>query len=638
VRRVLLACAVMALGSIAVAIPQKQSSSSGYGAPLVVLAQGISARALALGPGDSVFASLANPANRAFALGFSSASSPASLSPALNLIAGTGVVGSLGDGGAASSAQLNLESGLLYQRSGIAVASDGAVYIADTGNSTIRRIAGPASTEPGVIRSVAGRWAARQSITLSRPLGVALDRAGNLYIADQTAGALDVLRQDNGVLATLAQVSSPASVAVTADGAEAFVASPENGSVFALDLPQGSLRAVTGLNKQPQSAENPPCSSGSNQVCPAGLALDGAGNLFVSDTTFGRIIRVDAHTGKVTSAITNLHAPGAIAFDQQGRDLYISEQGLDRLVKAEGMGDPVGNLSISPGSWAFANEPTGGVSAQEQFTVTNNTTSSLTGIALAFQPTAPAKQADFTQESSSCLATLAAGASCTVNVSSTPTSVGALTSALSVTDTAGDSASSTLTGTGDDYQLQLASGQTQEVSVIEGDLATFHLQVQALGVFGANNEQVSLYCPGDVPENTTCTVTPPSISPAVSSTTAFTITIQTNSTATLSSRFNPAAGFRFAPPRDPPAIIGLLAICLLGIAFAWRTGARWLALPALFVVALALLSGCHSAAKTNRATPVGVTQILIQGSALTKTGAPLNATRATTIILDVLKN
>jgi sugar lactone lactonase YvrE len=635
VRRVLLACAVMAMGSIAVAIPQKQSSSGGYGAPLIVLAQGISSRALALGPEAAVFLSLANPANRAFSLGFSPTSSSAPSSLALNPIAGTGVAGSLGDGGAAASAQLNLETSLLYERSGIAVSSDGTVYIADTGNSTIRRISGPDSTEPGVIRSIAGRWAPRQNLTLSRPLGISLDHADNLYIADQTAGALDMLRQDDGVLATLAQVSSPASVAVTADGTQAFVASPENGSVFAVDLHQGSLHLVSGFDQQPRSAQTPPCSPGANLVCPAGLAVDGAGNLFVSDATFGKIIRVDAQTGKATPVITNLHSPGAIAFDQQGRDLYISEQGLDRLVEAEGAGDAAGNISISPTIWTFPNEPIGGVSQQEQFTVTNNSNAAVSGIALAL---AAATQAEFTQESTSCVSTLAAGASCVVNVSFTPTTVGQLTSTVSVTDSSGDSASSSLMGAGDDYQLQLASGQTQEVSVIEGDLATFHLQVQALGVFGANGEQVSLYCPSNVPANSTCTVTPSSVSPAVSSTTAFTITIQTNSTATLSSKLNPTAGFRFTPPRDPPTFLAVLLIWLIGIGFVWRNRFRRLALPALFVAVFTFLSGCHHAAKTNEATPTGVAQILIQGAALTKTGTPLNATRGTTIILDVLKN
>jgi hypothetical protein len=54
--------------------------------------------------------------------------------------------------------------------------------------------------------------------------------------------------------------------------------------------------------------------------------------------------------------------------------------------------------------------------------------------------------------------------------------------------------------------------------------------------------------------------------------------------------------------------------------------------------AVVLLNGCHHASSTALATPTGLADILVQGSAVTKTGTPLNATRAITLTLDVLKN
>ena len=98
----------------------------------------------------------------------------------LGLFAGTGQSGSLGDGGMAVNAQLDLETDSTAFRSSIALAPDGSLFIADTRNSTIRRVASSESTEPGVIRSVEGRWASQQTPEVSEPLGQATHRAGKL--------------------------------------------------------------------------------------------------------------------------------------------------------------------------------------------------------------------------------------------------------------------------------------------------------------------------------------------------------------------------------------------------------------------------------------------------------------------------
>ena len=161
--------------------------------------------------------------NQIFTLGTAAGLSMPSANLRMAPIAGTGAAGSLGDGGAASAAQFDLSTSSLFQRSGINIAPDGTIYIADTGNATIRAISGPSSTEPGVIRSVAGRWAARQNLALVEPMGLALDRAGNLYIADHAANSIDILYGANsaksGDLETFASFNSPTSVAVTPDAA-----------------------------------------------------------------------------------------------------------------------------------------------------------------------------------------------------------------------------------------------------------------------------------------------------------------------------------------------------------------------------------------------------------------------------------
>src|ERR1700723_1553814 len=113
-------------------------------------------------------------------------------------IAGTGAAGYSGDGGRATSAQLALPSG-------VAVDSSGTLYIADTNNQRIRKVSG------GTITTIAGTGeqnytgdgAAGASATLDSPTGVAVDAAGNVYIADRHNQRIRELSA-SGTITTLA--------------------------------------------------------------------------------------------------------------------------------------------------------------------------------------------------------------------------------------------------------------------------------------------------------------------------------------------------------------------------------------------------------------------------------------------------
>ena len=97
----------------------------------------------------------------------------------LTVVAGNGIKGYSGDGGAAVSASLNGPRGLALDAAGV-------LYIADTHNYRIRRVSG------GIITTVAGGGdpigsgdgGPATSASLANPNGVAVDGAGNLYIAD----------------------------------------------------------------------------------------------------------------------------------------------------------------------------------------------------------------------------------------------------------------------------------------------------------------------------------------------------------------------------------------------------------------------------------------------------------------------
>src|SRR5919197_1129291 len=98
----------------------------------------------------------------------------------ITTVAGTGTAGSGGDNGPAAAAQLN-------QPAGLAVDAAGNLFIADTGNSRIRKV-----TASGIITTIAGNGSPgfggdggpAVAAPLSNPMGVAIDSAGNLFVAD----------------------------------------------------------------------------------------------------------------------------------------------------------------------------------------------------------------------------------------------------------------------------------------------------------------------------------------------------------------------------------------------------------------------------------------------------------------------
>ena len=639
--------------------PASGASGIASSSKVSVVAANVAARALAVSAaGAEIDLTNASAPNQIFTLGAAAGpNAPIATAAIANMtaaniriaaIAGTGVAGSLGDGGAASAAQFNLSVASLFERSGIAIAGDGTIYVADTGNATIRTIAGSSSSEPGVIRSAAGRWAARQNISLVEPMGIALDRAGNLYIADHGAGAVDVMAAGGGQLQTLAQVASPASIAVSPDGATVYVASPDNGAVFAINTQTRAIASVA-IPGAPSSSGSACGAAGSNsaslRLCPAGIAVDAAGNLFVADASNGRILRIDARTSAATVTASGLNQPGALAFDASG-NLYAAEQGANRIVAFAQVGASQGSISLSPASGAFGNTAVGGASATQTFTLSNTTATAVTGVTIP-KTTTPA---DFTVQTNNCTTTLAANSSCALTVAFTPTASGARSATLAVTDAnASDSASTILSGTGDDYELQLGTGQLMSVSVLAGNSVTMNLQVVPDNVFSG---VVTLVCPNNLPTNTTCTFSAPTVNVSPGTPATFQVTFQTtglvNPVNTMIPRF-PSDWRR--TPYFPALGIGAILSAMLATMFAtltWlilrrsrpglakanaRAPRRWMrrAVPvfALIALAAAVLAGCKRSTTVFGSTPTGSTDMVI-------TGNSQNTSRGLSITLNVV--
>ena len=181
--------------------------------------------------------------------------------------------------------------------SGIAVKSDGTVYVADTGNHTIRKIsaAGRVTTLAGVVGQSGGKDGTGAAARFNEPRQLALDAKGNLYVTDGTA-----LRKvtPSGKVSTLAtDFSSLGGVCVTPKG-EIFV-SDANASVVALVKSAGAVEFVAGSEWQAGTQNG--VGSSARFDAPGQLAWNGPLKSLVLVDTRNHLVRKVSPARKVTT-------------------------------------------------------------------------------------------------------------------------------------------------------------------------------------------------------------------------------------------------------------------------------------------------------------------------------------------------
>jgi sugar lactone lactonase YvrE len=151
-----------------------------------------------------------------------------------------------------------------------------------------------------------------------------LDDRSDLTISTVAGDGAEGYSGDNGPAAS-ARLDSPAGVAISGAG-DVYIADTGNGAIRRV-TPDGTITTVSGLSL----------------FSPFGVAVDSSGNLFVSDYTAGSVYRKDT-AGSVSTIADGLGGPRGIAVDSDG-DVYIAEYSMQRVLRIT----PSGQISTVAG-------------------------------------------------------------------------------------------------------------------------------------------------------------------------------------------------------------------------------------------------------------------------------------------------
>jgi len=378
----------------------------------------------------------------------------------ITTVAGNGVAGFSGDGGPATSAKLNFPAG-------VALDAAGNLYIADGGNNRIRKVDlnGIITTFAGGGVGAGGDGGPATQAQLGFPSGIAVDAAGNLYIADTdnsrvrkvdlngiittVAGTGEHGYSGDGGPATQAELGFPSDIAVDAAG-NLYIADPNNSRVRKVDS-RGIISTFAGNGHRGFSGDGGPATKA--QLEPVGVAVDAAGNVYIADIGNFRIRRIDK-----TGTIRTIAGTGSAQYGGDGgpatkagiNPIGVAIDSAGTIFLTEGFSERVRKVDVSKSAVIFASQNVSTVSPSQEAFVTNTGTQHIefTGLSLS---------GDFGQLTGTardCTDTtfLGAGYSCALRITFSPTAAGSLTGSATVTDNSlslpGTKQTVSLSGTG----------------------------------------------------------------------------------------------------------------------------------------------------------------------------------------------
>lgn len=313
-----------------------------------------------------------DPTSRVLHLGTGEQRSAQAIGNVMQPLGGTGVFGFSGDGGPALAAKL-------FQPSRITTGPDGSVYVSDQGNQRIRKIA-----PDGTIATIAGDGTAgfsgdggpATSAHLSSPLGIALGSDGSVYVADQlnnrvrkvdplgtistVAGTGTSGYNGDGIVATTAQLAAPYDVDVAPDGS-LYIADNGNHRIRRV-MPNGYIYTIAG---------NPTGTGTDGSLAtsvfifsPLGVAIGPDGSFYFTNNVH-QVLKVDPNN--VLTTLVNqfqsggfsgdggpaknalLFSPNDLAVGPDG-SVYVADFGNDRIRRI----GPTGIISTVAGNGQYA--------------------------------------------------------------------------------------------------------------------------------------------------------------------------------------------------------------------------------------------------------------------------------------------
>ena len=297
------------------------------------------------------------------------------VSGAITTLAGTGDWGFSGDGGPAVEAQLN-------HPFAIATDADGNVYVAERDGHRVRKIdsSGVITTFAGIGgRGDGGDGGLATEMPLPRPLGVAVDSDGNVYVAAHNkvrridssgvittfAGTGDRGSAGDGGPAIAARLADPHGIAFDAAGS-LYVADWDSNRIRKIDM-AGVMVTVAGTGELGFSGDGGPATE-ARLHHPLGVATDSAGNVYVGEDGGGRLRRIDT-AGVITTVAGNGDsgfggdggpatgarvAPFGVASGADG-SVYLAEPWNNRVRRIDGSG------TITTFAGVGYREPAGGL-------------------------------------------------------------------------------------------------------------------------------------------------------------------------------------------------------------------------------------------------------------------------------------